>query len=229
MEVVEIAQEDHDARLVVARTESPNSGAEVGAASSRGVFEETEDPEELGLAPDGGERLKLLSSGDRAALDELFGRLCEACMEQPQVFVHRDYHARNLMVCPPDVFGEGANPGIIDFQDAVHGPLSYDFVSLVWDRYHSWPRDRIERWMEQFRRMAAADTDPDTWCRWCDLMGLQRNLKIVGRFALLKHEQGKSGYMEMVPRFYRHVLEVLRLYPEFEAIAAQLGDPACAP
>ena len=146
--------------------------------------------------------------------------LVESAWNQPQVFVHRDVHSCNLLRTDHN------SPGIIDFQDAVRGPISYDFVSLVWDRYFSWSRNQLER-------MGLSAADPAgsaaTWRRWCDLMGLQRNLKIVGRFALLKHAQGKAGYVEMIPRFYRHVLEVLALYPEFGAITDQLGDPACAP
>jgi aminoglycoside/choline kinase family phosphotransferase len=149
--------------------------------------------------------------------------LVDTASQQPQVFVHRDVHSCNLLKLTHN------SPGIIDFQDAVRGPMTYDFVSLVWDRYFTWPRLRIEGWMEQFRLLVAPDVAPSTWRRWCDLVGLQRNIKIVGRFALLKHQQGKEGYVEMIPRFYQHVLEVLALYPEFDAIARQLGDPRCAP
>jgi len=169
------------------------------------------------------ERGHIWNSRQHDRWDAFCAVIVESAAAQPQRFVHRDIHSCNLIKT-------GSNsPGIIDFQDAVRGPVSYDFVSLVWDRYFSWPRERLEQWMEEFRRLAAPDVDPETWRRWCDLMGLQRNLKIVGRFALLKHEQGKSGYVEMIPRFYRHILEVLALYPEFEAMTAQLGDPACAP
>jgi aminoglycoside/choline kinase family phosphotransferase len=149
--------------------------------------------------------------------------LVDAAGAQPQVFVHRDVHSCNLLKVAEN------SPGIIDFQDAVRGPITYDFVSLVWDRYFTWPRERVENWMEQFRQRAAPDIAPHTWQRWCDRVGLQRNIKIVGRFALLKHQQGKDGYVQLIPRFYRHVLDVLSLYPEFEDIARQLGDPACAP
>lgn len=152
---------------------------------------------------------------------------CEALIataaEQPQVFVHKDIHSCNLLRTTDN------NPGIIDFQDAVSGPLSYDFVSLVWDRYVAWPRDLVERWMEQFRALVAPEIEAARWVRWCDLMGLQRNIKIVGRFALLRYEQGKHGYIEMVPRFYGYILDVLRRYPEFGRILAWLEHESCAP
>lgn len=149
--------------------------------------------------------------------------LVASALEQPQVFVHKDVHSCNLLHTP------GHSPGIIDFQDAVRGPVSYDFASLVWDRYIAWPRQRLEQWMDDFRQLAAPHVPRTTWTRWCDLMGLQRNIKIVGRFALLKHAQGKQGYVEMIPRFYGYLLDVLEHYPEFSDITDLLGAPECAP
>ena len=149
--------------------------------------------------------------------------LVASAMDQPQVFVHKDIHSCNLLRTTR------GNPGIIDFQDAVSGPLSYDFVSLVWDRYIAWPRPLLEQWMEQFRLLAAPGIDPVQWKRWCDLMGLQRNIKIVGRFALLRHEQGKAGYIGMIPRFYGYILNVLPLYPEFANVLSWLEQDSCAP
>ncbi len=149
--------------------------------------------------------------------------LISAAMEQPEVFVHKDVHSCNLLRTVDN------SPGIIDFQDAVRGPLTYDFVSLVWDRYIAWPRDRLVQWMEQFRRLVNPGIDPGDWVRWCDLMGLQRNLKIVGRFALLFHDQGRRGYVEMIPRFYSYVLDTLAIYPEYDGIRRWLKSDACAP
>lgn len=160
---------------------------------------------------------------ERAHWQAFCTALVAAIGEQPRVFVHKDVHSCNLLRTA------GISPGIIDFQDAVRGPLSYDFVSLIWDRYIPWPRARIEGWMEQFRQLAAPQVAAADWMRWCDLTGLQRNLKIVGRFALLRHEQGKRGYVEMIPRFYGYVRDVLPRYPEFQAVARLLEDPACAP
>lgn len=149
--------------------------------------------------------------------------LSHSAAAQPQVFVHRDFHSSNLL------YRQGGKPGIIDFQDAVRGPVSYDFVSLLWDRYIVWPRPRLEKWMETYRSLLALDIEPASWMRWCDLMGLQRNLKIVGIFARLHYRDHKPGYLQMIPRFYRHLLDVLPLYPQFQAFRGLLEQVECAP
>jgi hypothetical protein len=158
---------------------------------------------------------------------ESWARLCDAlaasALEQPTVFVHKDIHSCNLLKTVAN------SPGIIDFQDAVAGPLSYDFVSLVWDRYIRWPRARLEGWMEQFRLLLDPELEPETWVRWCDLMSLQRNIKIVGRFAILDYKEGKAGYVDMIPRFYQYILDVLPRYPQFADVAAWIRNPECAP
>ena len=163
----------------------------------------------------------------RALLDGFWGDFCDrvidAALEQPQTFVHRDFHSCNLIRTPCN------DIGIIDFQDGVLGPVSYDFISLAWDRYISWPRHRIERWMEDIRLRFGLDIEPDRWRRYCDLMGLQRNFKIVGIFARLHFRDGKRGYLEMIPRFYDYLTSTLRLYPEFAGILAFMERPECAP
>ncbi len=119
-------------------------------------------------------------------------------LEQPVVFVHRDYHCRNLLVC------DGHNPGVVDFQDAVAGPITYDLVSLLRDCYVAWPPKRVRAWAEDYRRRAAAagltDADPSTWRRWFDRMGFQRQLKAAGIFCRLNHRDGKSRYLKDIPR-----------------------------
>jgi len=142
---------------------------------------------------------------------------------QKQVFVHRDFHSCNLL------YQAGKRPGIIDFQDAVCGPTSYDFVSLIWDRYISWPRAQLEDWMEAYFELLQLDSDLADWKQNCDLMGLQRNLKIVGIFARLFHRDGKHGYVEMIPRFYRYILDVLPRYPRFAALQTLMERPDCVP
>ena len=164
-----------------------------------------------------------LSSEQQEQGVELCRQLIETALEQPQVFVHKDVHSCNLLRTGL------ASPGIIDFQDAVSGPLTYDFVSLIWDRYIAWPRAMLEGWMEQFRQLVDPGIDPAQWVRWCDLMGLQRNIKIVGRFSLLCYEQKKSGYLEMIPGFYGYMLDVLPLYPEFDGVRSWLEHESCAP
>lgn len=136
--------------------------------------------------------------------------LCDNAAAQPQVFVHRDFHSCNLM------YRRGAHPGVIDFQDAVCGPLSYDLMSILLDRYIAWPRAQLEVWMEDFRQRVAPDIAPAQWQLWCDWMGLQRNLKIIGIFARLSHRDGKSGYLELIPRFAGYVRDVLGRYTELQ-------------
>jgi len=148
--------------------------------------------------------------------------LTDSALQQPQVFVHKDFHSCNLLQTP-------GGPGIIDFQDGVCGPVSYDFVSLIWDRYIAWPRTQLESWMKDCHTILQLDNSPEEWTRWCDLMGLQRNLKIVGIFARLKYRDGKEGYLEMIPRFYQYLLDVLPLYPEFRGFNRLLEQSECAP
>jgi hypothetical protein len=164
-----------------------------------------------------------LSVQEERIWQALCKQLRHSAAAQPQVFVHRDFHGSNLL------YQQGGKPGIIDFQDAVRGPISYDFASLLWDRYIAWPRPRLEKWMETYRSMLAIDIEPAAWIRWCDLMGLQRNLKIVGIFARLHHRDHKQGYVNMIPRFYRYLLDVLPLYPEFHAFRDVLEQAECAP
>jgi aminoglycoside/choline kinase family phosphotransferase len=152
----------------------------------------------------------------------LCGLLIASAAEQPQVFVHRDFHSCNLLAT------EVNSPGVIDFQDAVLGPITYDLVSLVWDRYISWPREKLEEWMEHFRLQLGLEIDPLTWQRWCDYMGLQRNLKVVGIFARLYYRDGKQGYLEMMPRFKSYVLDVIARYEELAPYRGLLERILCA-
>ena len=181
---------------------------------------------EMDLFPDWylGHHRKKLSRGQIAnAWDEFCDRIIESALAQPQCFVHRDFHSCNLLKI------NRTDTGIIDFQDAVRGPLSYDFISLIWDRYIEWPRSQLEIWMEEFRAMLGLDIEPGQWLRYCDLMGLQRNFKVVGIFARLYYRDGKTGYLEMIPRFYEYLTNTLRLYPEFSGILDMLEQPECAP
>lgn len=142
---------------------------------------------------------------------------------QPQVFVHRDFHSCNLLLAADESIG------IIDYQDAVLGPLSYDLASLLWDRYQTWSRPQLEHWMEAFREQVTPATPADHWQRQVDWMGLQRNLKIVGIFARLHYRDGKSGYLEMIPQFWNYLLDVLPRYSRFEPFLDQLEQLQCAP
>jgi aminoglycoside/choline kinase family phosphotransferase len=180
---------------------------------------------ELDLFPDwylAHHRRRPLTPAERVDWTELCARLIESAQRQPQVFVHRDFHSCNLLQ-------NGAAPGIIDFQDGVRGPLSYDLASLLWDRYITWPRPRLEAWMATMHARYGLDCDLPEWIRQCDWMGLQRNLKIVGIFARLEHRDGKRGYLDLVPRFYGYLLDVAARYPEFADLLHLLEDPRCAP
>jgi aminoglycoside/choline kinase family phosphotransferase len=160
-------------------------------------------------------------------LDSIWDEFCkiiiDSALSQPQCFVHRDFHSCNLLKASANSIG------IIDFQDAVLGPVSYDFISLVWDRYIYWPRAQIETWMEAIRQLLGLDITPGQWRRYCDLMGLQRNIKIVGIFARLYYRDGKTGYIEMIPRFYDYITSTLRRYPEFKEMLDILEQTECVP
>jgi len=133
-------------------------------------------------------------------------------LDQPQVFVHRDYHSRNLMMTAAD------NPGILDFQDAVEGPLTYDLVSLLKDCYVQWPAEQVWQWaLEFYNGLDAAvreRIDEEQFRRCFELMGAQRHLKAAGIFARLCHRDGKSAYLADVPRTLSYVLELGPRYPE---------------
>lgn len=142
-----------------------------------------------------------------------FNRLVHTALDQPKRFVHRDFHSRNLMVVP------GNNPGIIDFQDAVIGPVTYDLVSLLRDCYIEWPTAQVSAWVERYRRrltsVGAIDVDSAQFHRWFDLMGLQRHLKVLGIFCRLWYRDGKAQYLHDLPLVLRYTLSVARQYPEF--------------
>jgi len=142
--------------------------------------------------------------------------LAMACLKQPQVWVHRDYHSRNLMITKSN------SPGVIDFQDLVVGPIGYDLASIFKDCYIEWPRSRQQIWLEEYRVKAVALLDlPDfsleTLTRWVDFAGLQRHLKVLGIFCRLSYRDGKDNYLNDLPLVAKYVLEVLEIYPELEA------------
>jgi len=155
--------------------------------------------------------------------DEFCQAVIDSALNQPQCYIHRDFHSCNLLKTST------GDIGIIDFQDARKGPISYDLISLLWDRYIDWPRAQLESWIEEFRLALELDIEPRQWLRFCDLMGLQRNFKIVGIFARLYYRDGKSGYIEMIPGFYGYLTSTLRRYPEFRQISNIMEQAECAP
>jgi len=129
------------------------------------------------------------------------------------VFVHRDFHSRNLMVLPK------GGPGVIDFQDALRGPIGYDLVSLLKDCYISWSRERVERWVKGYRRVlgtlgANVGDSEYQFLRWFDFIGVQRHLKVLGIFSRLWYRDGKSGYLGDLPLVFEYVRDACRRYPE---------------
>ena len=154
-------------------------------------------------------------------------RTCVAsALEQPTAFVHRDYHSRNLMIVPSQM------PGIVDFQDAVKGPITYDLVSLVRDCYIEWPAERVQAWANAHRdRLVDRGVLPFgelRWKRWFDLMGLQRHLKVLGIFCRLWYRDGKPQYLGDLALVLRYTLSVAERYKELAEFAAwlrrQVGD-----
>jgi len=160
-----------------------------------------------------------LDDTERAGLTRIFDTLADSALQQPAVCVHRDYHSRNLMV------SDYHNPGILDFQDAVIGPMTYDLVSLLRDCYISWSRERVEDWALGYYELARQtgilrpdQADEQQFLRWFDWMGVQRHLKAAGIFARLNHRDGKPGYLQDIPRTLGYVQEVCTRYPELEEL-----------
>jgi hypothetical protein len=160
-----------------------------------------------------------LDAADRAMLERTFRALEAGALEQPRVCVHRDYHSRNLMVSAPP------NPGILDFQDAVIGPVTYDLVSLLKDCYVAWPRPRVEDWAMGHYQLAVQSgvvdgVDEKRFLRWFDLMGAQRHLKASGIFARLFLRDGKPGYLADIPRTLGYIVEAASRHAEIAELGA---------
>ncbi|MCW8891440.1 MAG: phosphotransferase [Sedimenticola sp.] len=160
-----------------------------------------------------------LDEAEQAMLKASFESLSASALEQPQVCVHRDFHSRNLLVC------SSPTPGIIDFQDAVLGPVTYDLVSLLKDCYIDWPEARVKDWVMGYFQLAVQSGilksgDEGLFLRWFDLMGVQRHLKASGIFARLNHRDGKPGYLGDIPRTLNYIVEVARHYPEMAGLGA---------
>jgi aminoglycoside/choline kinase family phosphotransferase len=163
-----------------------------------------------------------LGAGQRAALDAVCSVLVRSALAQPAVYVHRDFMPRNLMLSDP-------NPGVLDFQDAVIGPISYDIVCLMRDAFISWDEERVLDWTvrywEQARkaRLPVADDFAEFW-RAFEWMGLQRHLKVLGIFARLTHRDGKEKYVADTPRFLGYARSVARRYGELAPLARLLDE-----
>jgi aminoglycoside/choline kinase family phosphotransferase len=176
---------------------------------------------ELGLMPEWFLTRHLgltLSQAEQEVLSSCFEFLIVAALAQPQVFVHRDYHSRNLMIV-----GD-RNPGVIDFQDALRGPIGYDLVSLLKDCYISWPRERVIEWVRGYRAALAArgvdvGSDERQFVRWFDLIGVQRHIKVLGIFCRLWYRDGKPGYARDLPLTLQYVRDTCASYPELTPLS----------
>ena len=167
-----------------------------------------------------------LSPADKNIIQLSFNALIASALEQPQVFVHRDYHSRNLMVLDPTK-NDKPNPGIIDFQDAVYGPMTYDLASLLRDCYIAWPRAQVHTWVAHYHNEALLNglcsCDLPTFQRWFDFMGVQRHLKAVGIFARLNHRDDKPGYLGDIPRTLAYIESVCTEYEVLKPFGALLA------
>jgi aminoglycoside/choline kinase family phosphotransferase len=166
-----------------------------------------------------GQHLKItLDTAQQEMIDAAFTFLADTALAQPKVLVHRDYHSRNLMVC------ENNNPGILDFQDAVIGPVTYDLVSLLRDCYISWPPGKVEGWVADYHKQATQagilnNIELEQLFYWFDLMGIQRHLKASGIFARLNYRDNKPGYLNDIPRTLGYIKLVAPRYPQLSAFA----------
>jgi N-acetylmuramate 1-kinase len=200
----------------------------IQAASAPGALPEYSEQlllNELRLFPDWYVARQLgreLSPAQRAVLDGAFALLLENNLAQPKVFVHRDYHSRNLMVCEPC-------PGILDFQDAVYGPITYDLVSLLRDAYIEWDEERVLDWAIVYWEAARearlpVASDFAAFYRDFEWMGAQRQLKVVGIFARLCYRDGKEAYLKDQPLVMRYLRRTCERYGELAPLAGLLGE-----
>ncbi|HEX9586077.1 MAG TPA: phosphotransferase [Gammaproteobacteria bacterium] len=189
------------------------------------VYDQNKLNEELQLFPDWFLKKHLsieITDSLRQILENSFVKLIALCLEQPQVFVHRDYHSRNLMLVKSN------NPGVLDFQDAVRGPATYDLVSLFRDAYIAWPAARVDAWVRGYLHRirveldALAKVDASQFVRWFDLTGVQRHIKVAGIFCRLWYRDRKPGYLRDIPLTLRYLTEIGAKYAETRAMADAL-------
>jgi N-acetylmuramate 1-kinase len=164
-----------------------------------------------------------LDAQEQSMLHAIFESLFQAAASQPATFVHRDYHSRNLLVTPED------NPGILDFQDAVWGPVTYDLASLLKDCYIAWPPSRVHAWVLEYREKLleagfSLSASASEFMRWFDLVGLQRHIKVLGIFARLFYRDGKSQYLKDLPRVLNYVRDTASSYAQIAPFADFLAE-----
>lgn len=201
-------------------------------ASRQGVFPAYDEAlllREMQLFPDWyvAQHLKAtLDAKQQAVLDQSFALLNQNILAQGKVYVHRDYHTRNLMVCDGSY---GANPGVLDFQDAVYGPITYDLVSLLKDAYIEWDEDQVLDWAVRYWQAAKkaglpVAADIGDFYRDFEWMGAQRHLKVLGIFARLYHRDGKDGYLKDMPLVSHYLRKVCTRYIELRPLLRLLDQ-----
>jgi aminoglycoside/choline kinase family phosphotransferase len=164
-----------------------------------------------------------LDRDDMEALDDAYRVLIDNALAQPQVLVHRDFMPRNLMPVQGELAEGGTDgPAVLDFQDAVCGPIAYDALSLFKDAFLSWPPSRVTIWLQHYHARATEAGLPvpqlAQFLRDAELVGMQRHLKVIGIFARLQHRDGKPKYLADVPRFFGYLDEILPHYPELQGL-----------
>jgi len=160
-----------------------------------------------------------LDKNDINCIQESLNAISDEVLKQPQgYFVHRDFHSRNIMVREDGVLG------VIDYQDAMNGALTYDLVSLLRDLYIELPKEMVTQLLLAFRDISAPDVDDATFIRWFDFMGLQRHIKVLGIFARLYLRDDKDGYLKDLPLTLKYTLDVAAKYPETEALHQLLSQ-----
>lgn len=158
-----------------------------------------------------------LSSKDNQLLDSIFVKLIENAISQPYVWVHRDFHSKNIMLC------NNNNPGILDFQDAMVGAITYDLVSLLRDCYISWPQEEVSYWTSSYFKLLVkmnflSSNDYKIFLRWFDLMGIQRHLKAIGIFSRLNLRDFKPEYLKNITRTLKYVISVSDNYIDLKPL-----------
>ncbi len=159
----------------------------------------------------------LLTTEQQNIIKTTLDTIADIVLEQPQgVFVHRDFHSRNIMLTPKD------DIGIIDFQDARVGAITYDLVSLLKDCYIEWDKKEVNKLALYYRDSVGLDVDDATFIKWFDFMGLQRHIKVLGIFSRLHLRDGKDGYLKDIPLTLKYVVETASKYPELEELVSLL-------
>ena len=208
----------------------------VSAMESLLALQNTQVPDDYPLPAYGGERLQTemnlfpewclkellqmeLGEDEQALLNNLFQKITASALEQPTVPVHRDYHSRNIMMLSDGL-------GLIDFQDAVLGPVTYDPVSLLRDCYIDWPQTKVYQWLDRFaeKSLHLQGVEQENLYQWFDWMGAQRHIKVLGIFIRLWKRDGKTGYLNDIPRVFAYLQWVCDRYSELDNAAQWLKE-----